>query len=240
MEEFQTQLGDVLVVGPDGPIRIWTETTLLQGGYVVTCVDSIKTLNVGELNPPRLIVVVSSQATRGSQASGIVIPAHPALSAPCIVVSDDDSVESFGSAIAKGAAAYLTQPISVSALLEAARRLTALSGPTPGDEKRRRTRRPVLIAIEVDSRATGRRLGGWMIDISGTGCRIELSEPIPVGASVRIVLHSGACTTDVALSAEVRWNQRADPRRHLLGIRFTGTSVLLAAKMLGAVPSGQT
>jgi hypothetical protein len=197
-------------------------------------------MDMAALGSPCLVVIVDSPARRSALTSGSGMPKHCALNAPYIVMSDDDSVESFGSAIAGGAAAYLAQPVGVKELLMAARRLIAPLPSSPGVERRRRARRSLLIAIEVDARATGRHMEGWMLDVSGSGCRLEVPEPIPTGMCVRIVLHAGAHATEIALSAEVRWSRRIDSCRYYLGIRFTGTSALLAAKMLGAVPSGQT
>ncbi|MBN2369840.1 MAG: PilZ domain-containing protein [Vicinamibacteria bacterium] len=240
MEEIRTSLGYVAVIGPKGPKRMWTETTLLQGGHVVTCVETIDGLDTGALDPPNLIVIVDSPARWRAPVGGRIVPGHPASSVPCIIVSDDDSVESYGSAIARGAAAHLTYPVGAMELLEAARRLSVRSTSSPGSEKRLRVRRCLLIAIKVDVRATGRCMDGWMLDASGGGCRIELPETIPPGTSVRIMLYAGARATQIALSAEVRWSQRTESSRRLLGVRFVGTSALLAAKMLGTVPSGQT
>ena len=50
---------------------------------------------------------------------------------------------------------------------------------------------------------------------------------------VRIILHGHEDSTHVALGAEVRWHRVAPSGTHVVGVRFTGTTALLAGKLLG-------
>jgi hypothetical protein len=81
---------------------------------------------------------------------------------------------------------------------------------------------------------------GQIVDVSGSGCRIELPEPVGVGDAVRIILQGHEGSTHVALGAEVRWHRQAPDGTHVAGLRFTGTTALLAGKILGFVSSGMT
>jgi hypothetical protein len=57
---------------------------------------------------------------------------------------------------------------------------------------------------------------------------------------VRIILHGHEDSTHVALGAEVRWHRVAPSGVHVVGVRFTGTTALLAGKLLGFASTGMT
>jgi hypothetical protein len=84
------------------------------------------------------------------------------------------------------------------------------------------------------------KLAGQLIDVSGGGCRIEVTEAVAVGESIRIILHGYDASTYVALGADVRWYREGADGAHLIGCRFSGTTALLAGKLLGFVTSTGT
>ena len=96
--------------------------------------------------------------------------------------------------------------------------------------------------VEVDIRARKHRVPGQIVDVSGGGCRIEMAEPVAPGDLLRVILHGHDDSTHVALGAEVRWAcQAADgDLGWIAACRFTGTTALLAGKILGFVSSGLT
>ena len=94
--------------------------------------------------------------------------------------------------------------------------------------------------VDVDIRARKLRVPGQLLDASGSGCRIEVTEELAVGELVRVILHGHEDSTHVALGAEVRWHRVAPTGVHELGVRFTGTTALLAGKLLGFASTGLT
>jgi hypothetical protein len=70
--------------------------------------------------------------------------------------------------------------------------------------------------------------------------RRELAEEVRQGELLRIILHGRDASTHVALGVEVRWHQVSPTGTHIAGCRFTGTTALLAGKILGFVSSGLT
>lgn len=230
-----------LIVGPDSRDRAWVETTLLQGGIEVAAATEADVLATHDLLPPRLIVVDDAASREARMAMLRRLQGHPALKGvPVIVLAYEGDVDSFTDAITKGVSAYLVKPVSGDELLGLAQRLAGWADVTDRTERRRRIRRPLIMKIEVDLRVRKLKIMGQITDASGAGCRIELSEPVAAGDALRVILHSQDASTHVALGVEVRWAKPLEGGGYTGGCRFTGTTALLAGKMLGFVSSGVT
>jgi hypothetical protein len=76
---------------------------------------------------------------------------------------------------------------------------------------------------------------GQIVDVSGSGCRIELKHPLEKGDSVRVTLYGVEGSTELTLAAEVRWQRPAHDGTQVAGVRFTGTAAVLAGRLLGTV-----
>jgi hypothetical protein len=159
---------------------------------------------------------------------------------PIVVLAYDADIDSFSEAIAKGAAAYLIKPVAEEELVSVAHKISGWLRSDDRTEKRRRLRRPLLMKVEIDIRPRKLKVPGQLVDVSGSGCRIELTEPLNPGDAVRVILQGHEDTTHLALGAEVRWHRTAADGTHVAGLRFTGTTALLARKVLGFVSSGMT
>lgn len=230
-----------LVVGFDNPDRAWIETTLLGGGLEVAAATEADVLATGDLLPPRLLVVDDSGTREARTATLRRLQGHPAIKGvPIVVLSYESDVDSFTDAITKGVSAYLVKPVSGEELVALAQRLAGWVDVTDRTERRRRLRRPLILKVEVDLRARKLKVMGELTDVSGGGCRLELPEQAAPGDMLRVILHSQDASTHVALGVEVRWVKPVSEDLWALGCRFTGTTALLAGKMLGFVSSGLT
>jgi hypothetical protein len=162
--------------------------------------------------------------------------AHPPWpDAPTIVISSKTDIDSFTNAITSGVAAYLTTPLDTYELVAAARRLARWKAPTPGLSTRTRSRRPLL--LEVDLEIEGRHLHGHLVDVSAGGCRVETTGRVSRGATVRLTPRALGTSTGIALGATVTRTRRDDtvqPPMCEVALRFNGTSALLAARIFGA------
>lgn len=234
--------GYTLVVGPTGEDRDWIENTLLQGGFEVAVASEGDVLVVPDLVPPKLVVVDDSGHSSDARLATMKrLSHHPGLiGVPIVMVAYDADIDSFSNAITKGAAAYLVKPVGSDELVAVTQRLTGWTGHTDRTEKRRRLRRPLIMKVDVDVRSRKQRMSAQIVDVSGTGCRIEVPEQVPAGEMIRVILHGHEASTHVALGAEVRWYRRTPEGVHLIGAKFTGTTALLAGKLLGFVSSGMT
>lgn len=240
MSQDLERSGYVLVVGKEGKDRTWIEEALLRGGLTVASASEAETLAVHDLMPPRLVVIDDASGSTERLGTQRRLRAHPSLQGvPVLVLAYDGDVDSYTTAITKGAAAYLVKPAGAEEVVAAARRLSGWSGYTERTERRRRVRRPLLMKVDVQVRSRRAELPGQMVDASSGGCRLELGEPLAAGESVRVILHAHDDTTHLALGGEVRWCRSLDGV-HAVGVRFTGTTALLAPKLLGFVPSGVT
>jgi hypothetical protein len=162
--------------------------------------------------------------------------AHPPWPAvPTIVVSSKTDIDSFTNAITSGAAAYLTTPLDAGELTAAARRLARWKAPAAGTSTRTRSRRPLL--LDVDLEIEGRALRGHLVDVSAGGCRVETAGRVNRGAAVRLTPRALGTSTGIALGGTVTRTRRDDtvqPPICEVALRFNGTSALLAARIFGA------
>lgn len=237
--------GFCLVVAPEGPDRDWATETLDESGLTVYTASEAEVLATPDLVPPRL-VVLDDAATRAERNETLRrLSGHvPLKGVPVLVLSYDADIESYTDALTKGVSAFLVKPVNAEELVAVAHRLSGWTGRSDKTEKRRRIRRPLVMKVEVDLRSRKRKVPGQIVDVSGSGCRVEMTvatgEPVEKGETVRIVLQGHDDTTHVTLGAEVRWYRLAPDGTHVFGAHFTGTTALLAAKVLGFVSSGST
>jgi len=233
--------GYALVVGPEGPDRDWAAVTLQESGLEVAAATEDEIMAGRDWVPPTLLVL-DDHATRDERKSTQKrLQGHPSfVGVPLLILAYDNDIDSYTGALTKGAAGYLVKPVNADELTTAARKLVDWKRNADRSEKRRRLRRPLLMRVEVDIRARKLRVPGELVDASGAGCRIELSEALQPGDLVRIVLHGHDDSTHVALGAEVRWHRQAPSGIHVVGVRFTGTTALLAGKLLGFASTGLT
>lgn len=230
-----------LVVGVMDEDRAWVERTLLRGHLELAVMAEADVLATREFPMPKLVVLDDSgnKETRGATIRRL--QAHPSLiGVPFLVLAYDADIDSFTDAITRGVAAYLVKPVSDEELVLVAKRLSGWKGSSDHTERRRRIRRPLLMKVEIDIRPRKVRVPGQIVDVSGTGCRVEMSDELNPGDPVRVILQAHEASTHVALGAETRWHRVAPDGTHVAGLRFTGTTALLAGKILGFVSSGST
>jgi DNA-binding response OmpR family regulator len=233
--------GYTLVIGEEGEDRAWVMAALRWARMEAAAATEAELFQHPDWVPPWLVIlddVAGGEARRKSQAR---IRAHPALKGvPVLILSFEGDIDSYSGAITKGAAAYLVKPVGAEELTTVARKLSDWIGAGDQTEKRRRLRRPILMKIDVDIRARRLRIPGELVEASGTGCRIEVGQELYPGELVRVILHGPDDSTHVALGAEVRWHDPGPKGEHVAGLRFTGTTALLAGKLLGFASTGTT
>jgi CheY-like chemotaxis protein len=231
-------LAYTLVVGLENEDRAWVEATLLRGGLAVATATEGDVLATPRLEPPRLVVLDDCGDAVSRVVSQRRLQLHPPLvGVPILVLAWDGGVESYTAAITRGASAYLVKPVSPQELVEVARRLAGWQTAPDRTERRRRLRRPMYMKVELHLRSRGVRKEARLCDASGGGCCLELDEALPAGEPVRVVLQAGDASTHVGLGAEVRWTRPAEAGGHRAGLRFSGSTAPLAAKLLGFVRS---
>jgi CheY-like chemotaxis protein len=235
------RFGYILVVGPEDADRDTILAPLHATGLEIAAATEGEIHSHGDWVPPALIILNDSATRDARLASQERLKHHPCLiGVPILIVSREGDIDSFTAAITHGAAAFLVKPVKPQELEQVARRLSGWKGVSDRTERRRRLRRPLILKVTVDIRARRLKVPGQLIDASGGGCRIELAEELLPGELVRVILHGHEETTHVALGADVRWS-RADPSGTCVaGLRFTGTTALLAGKLLGFATSGMT
>jgi hypothetical protein len=152
-----------------------------------------------------------------------------------VVLAYDADIESFSTAITRGAAAYLVKPVAAEEIVAVAHKISGWLRSSDRTEKRRRLRRPLILRVDVEIIDQQGVYPGQIVDVSGSGCRIELKHPLEQGHSVRLTLYGVEGSTDLTLAAEVRWARPAHDGTQVAGVKFIGTAAVLAGRLLGTV-----
>jgi FixJ family two-component response regulator len=233
--------GYALIVGVDGPDRNWAAATLQHAGLEVAAATADEILANDDWVPPTLLILDDQGTAEERKSIQKRLQKHPAfIGVPLLILAYDADIDSYTGALTRGAAGYLVKPANAEEFTAAAQKLRDWKRNADRSEKRRRLRRPLLMKVDVDIRARKVRVPGELVDASGAGCRVELKEELAIGDLVRIILHGHGDSTHVALGAEVRWHRVTPAGLHVVGVRFTGTTALLAGKLLGFASTGMT
>lgn len=239
--------GYLLVVSEREVNQLALEATFRNAGFEAASATVEEVLALHDLVPPKLVILDDATDRGARKELQKQLGRHPRLiGVPLLVLARDGDMDSFSEAIAGGAAAYLKKPASAAELTELAVRLSGWSGRGDWTEKRRRIRRPLILQIHVQRRSDRVRQRGQMLDASSGGCRVEVTQDVTPGEKVQVILHAetpdteGEDSTYLGLGAQVRWSRQIEAGRFELGLRFTGTTAILAGKILGFTPVGGT
>jgi CheY-like chemotaxis protein len=225
-----------LVVGPDSHDRAWLEGILMRGGLEVAACSEAELLAMHDIVPPQVVILDDSSSLEERMASFANLRAHgPLAGVPVVILAYDADIDSFSTAITRGAAAYLVKPVAAEEVVAVAHKISGWLSSSDRTEKRRRLRRPLLLKVDVELRGRGKVVPGQIVDVSGSGCRIELGEAVEKGDAVGLTLYGVEGSTDLTLGAEVRWHRVAPGGPHVAGVKFTGTAAVLAGRILGTV-----
>jgi CheY-like chemotaxis protein len=183
-----------------------------------------------------VVVLDDSSAREERMATFANLKAFPALAGvPVVILALDADMDSFSAAITRGAAAYLVKPVAAEEVVAVTHKISGWLGSGDRTEKRRRLRRPLLMRVDVEVIGREGVVRGQIVDVSGTGCRVELQGPVEKGDAVRLTLYGVEGSTDLSLGAEVRWQRRAPDGTQVAGVKFTGTAAVLAGRLLGTL-----
>lgn len=225
-----------LVVGPDSPDRAWLEGILMRGGLEVAACTEAELLAMPDIVTPQVAILDDSSSRDERMASFANLRTHPPLAGvPVVVLAYDADIDSFSAAVTRGAAAYLVKPVPAEEVVAVAHKISGWLRSSDRTEKRRRLRRPLLLRVDVDIAGRGSVVPGQIVDVSGTGCRVETSVAVEKGNPLRLTLYGVEGSTDLTLGAEVRWHRQAPDGTHVAGVKFTGTAAVLAGRILGTL-----
>jgi CheY-like chemotaxis protein len=225
-----------LVVGPDSPDRAWLEGILMRGGLEVAACTEAELLAMPDIIAPQVAMLDDTSSRDERMASVANLRAHPPLAGvPVVILAYDADIDSFSAAITRGAAAYLVKPVPAEEVVAVAHKISGWLRSSDRTEKRRRLRRPLLLRVDVEVAGRGSVVPGQIVDVSGTGCRVETAAAVAKGDPLRLTLYGVEGSTDLSLGAEVRWHRQAPDGTHVAGVKFTGTAAVLAGRILGTL-----
>jgi CheY-like chemotaxis protein len=225
-----------LVVGPDSPDRAWLESVLMRGGLEVAACTEAELLAMPDIVPPQIVILDDSASREERMATFANLRSHgPLAGVPVVIMAYDADIDSFSTAITRGASAYLVKPVAAEEIVAVAHKISGWLRSSDRTEKRRRLRRPLLLRVDVEIRGKEGVFPGQIVDVSGSGCRIELRQPLEKGDTVRLTLYGVEGSIDLSLNAEVRWHRQTPSDTHVAGVKFTGTAAVLAGRLLGTL-----
>ena len=228
-----------IVVGPPGRARERMVDVLRRAALSVTSLTEAEALRRRGLTPPHLVVLVRGGPRAEREAAQVRLLSHPALhGAALLVVGAETDVDSYGGALARGAAAYVASAASAPEVRALARRLVRgaerrRAEGRADDQDRRGARRPLLLKVEVEDRSRGVHFSGHIVDVGLSGCRLELAEPLAKGVAVGLLLHAYRESTGIVLAGSVRWTRPGEGGMHLVAVRFNGTSAVVSRRLFG-------
>ena len=225
-----------LVVGPDSPDRAWLEGILMRGGLEVAACTEAELLAMPDIVAPHVAILDDASSRDERMASFANLRAHPPLAGvPVVMLAYDADIDSFSAAITRGVAAYLVKPVAAEEVVAVTHKISGWLRSSDRTEKRRRLRRPLLLRVDVEISGRGSVVPGQIVDVSGSGCRVELKVAVEKGYPVRLTLYGVEGSTDLTLGAEVRWHRETPDGNHVAGVKFTGTAAVLAGRLLGTL-----
>jgi len=222
----------ILVVDDDAPVVELVGRALEDEGFEVeTASDAAEAVKKVAAQRPDLVLLDLEMP--GIDGWGFLdhlrqTPGSP----PVVILSGTADLGAATRAVRAGAVAFLPKPIHFGDVLSTCRKALAATAtvsraPAGVSERRRETRRPLLVGVKVRSNGADDRNGGAvgeMVDLSAGGVRMISVVPFDVGTRIDVTLDPAVVGGSVTLGGEVRWRE-AVATGHAHGLAFSGLPV---------------
>lgn len=197
----------VLVVDDDLEIRVLLRALLEGSGYVVeTARDGRQAL--ASFPEPRPDLVVLDLAMPGIDGWGVLEALQGRGRLPPVLLLAEHGEDPRQGRFRETIAACLFKPVEPSEFLGTCRRVLDLAARTEHflQERRRETRRPLVVEITLLSSEGSPVVRGTLVDISPGGFQLELGVSLEPGSPIRAALAVPG-TAALTLEGHVRWRQ---------------------------------
>lgn len=142
---------------------------------------------------------------------------------PVVVLTARGDYGSFARSVREGIAAYVIKPFGIQELVSTCARVLSTVARRPlavSDERRRESRRPLLVEVKVLSKDRKPFAKGDLVNLSGTGARVDLETPLELGERVRLAFHIPGTGSPTSLEGEIRWRSPL-PDGFAFGLAFS-------------------
>lgn len=213
----------ILVVDDEEDVRILVSRILGDMGFEVdSAVDGGEAIDKVAAAPPDLVVL--DLMMPGIDGWGVLrhlrqLPDPP----PVVVMTARGDYGTFSRVVQEGAAAYVTKPFRFHELVATCQRVLLESATriSPDSERRRDSRRRLMVRVEVLSREKQPVAIGELVNLSPGGAQVQLGVPLEPGARVQVAVHLPGGGGSLGLEGEVQWRQdREQGFSH--GLAFVG------------------
>lgn len=130
---------------------------------------------------------------------------------PVLVLTAAGGYETFVRGVREGAVAYILKPFGFHELLSTCERILRSepgSRPAGGDERRRDTRRILVVQVLLSS-DKGPLAVGELVNISAGGVQVDLPEALERGTRLRVAFHIPGEGSAFSLEGRVQWTRPA-------------------------------
>ena len=132
---------------------------------------------------------------------------HMPVRPPVLVLTGIVDYPTFLRAIRAGAAAFMVKPFRFQDLVGISQRLLATADEAHGEERRGRTRRLLIMDVDLLSAEAAPLARGDIVNLSATGARLDLGVPLPEGERVRLAVNVPGQPRPFRFDGVVQWQK---------------------------------
>ncbi len=199
----------ILVIDDDPEVGALIERMLTDRGFRATRVASAaQALADIQADPPALVLLdIDMPEIDGWGFLEKLETPRP----PVALVSGKFDFDAFARGSRSGIMAFVAKPIRYKELIATCQRILDIPKtrpPRPGDNRRKDSRRPMLVRADVVSDTGSSRIVGELRDLSLGGAQMITMAPLEVGAKVLFSLDKAVTGEPMTFDSEVRWCQK--------------------------------
>jgi CheY-like chemotaxis protein len=218
----------ILVVDDEEDVRILVCRILRDLGYEVdAAADGAEALaKIAGERPDLIILDLMMPGVDGwSVLSELRRHSSPP---PVVVMTALADYPTFARVVKEGASAYVCKPFRFHELVATCQGVlmaesTKASPPTADEDRRRFTRRPLMVEVRVLSREMSPIALGELMNLSFGGAQVDLGVPLEKGAPIRVAFHVPGVMNRLTLQGQILW-RGPSPRGFSHGLSFVNLS----------------
>jgi CheY-like chemotaxis protein len=210
----------ILVVDDEAELRRLLAWILTDFGHdVETAVDGAEALARLPQDPAPDLVILDILMPRVDGWTVLSALRELPVPPPVLVLTGLVDYPTFVRAVREGAAAFMIKPFRFQELIGLCQRILAAAREPPDEERRGSRRRLLITDVDLLSAQGSPLARGDLVNVSGSGARLDLGVPLDEGHRVSLALNVPGQIRPFRLEASVLW-QRPVPTGFAHGLHF--------------------
>jgi CheY-like chemotaxis protein len=199
----------ILVVDDEEDVRVLVCRILRDVGYAVDSAGEGGEA-LAKIREQRFDLMILDLMMPGIDGWGVLgglrqIPSPP----PVVVMTALADYPTFSRVVKEGAAAYVCKPFRFHELVATCQGVLHSDSkpkiPVPRDERRRSTRRSVMVEVRVLSRDMSPIALGELMNIGKGGARVDLGVPLESGTTIGVAFHIPGSLNRLTFQGQIVW-----------------------------------